>query len=182
MTNDMTKGSPLAAITRFAIPLFIGSIFQQLYNMVDAIVVGRFVGPQALAAVGACSGAFSLLIALISGLTSGMGVVIAQYFGAKREDMVKKTFISSTIVILAAGVFISVLGMFTARPLLLALGTPTDVIGEAQVYLIILFAGTLANCLYNGISAVLRALGDSVMPLVILIVASILNIGLDLFL
>lgn len=180
MTNDMTQGKPAAAIMRFAIPLFIGSVFQQVYNMVDSIVVGRFVGKQALAAVGSCAGAFSLMIALITGLTNGMSVVTAQYFGAKKQDMVRKTFISSTIVILLAGVVISIAGVLLARPLLLALKTPADVIDQAEVYLVILFVGTLANCLYNGLSAVLRALGDSVMPLVILVAASLLNVVLDL--
>lgn len=180
MTNDMTRDKPSAAIMRFAIPLFIGNIFQQVYNMVDSIVVGRFVGKQALAAVGSCAGAFNLMVALISGLTSGMSVVTAQYFGAKKHDMVRKTFISSTVVILLTGVMVSIAGMLLARPLLLALRTPTDVIDEAEAYLVILFAGTLANCLYNGISAVLRALGDSIMPLVILVAASLLNVVLDL--
>lgn len=180
MTNDMTRGKPLAAITRFAIPLFIGSIFQQVYNVVDSIVVGQFVGARALAAVGTCAGAFNLLIALISGLTGGMGVVTAQYFGAGKTDSVRKTFVSSTIVILLTGLLISVAGVLLARPLLRALSTPQDVMEDAVVYLTILFAGTLANCLYNGISAVLRSLGDSVMPLVILVAASLMNVILDL--
>ena len=180
MTNDMTRGKPLAAITKFAIPMFVGSVFQQVYNMVDSIVVGQFVGPQALAAVGTCAGAFNLLIALITGLTSGMSVVTAQYFGAQKQDFVRKTFISSTIVILLTGAAVSVAGVILARPLLLALNTPEDVIDDAVLYLTILFAGTLANCLYNGISAVMRSLGDSVMPLVILVAASLLNVVLDL--
>lgn len=180
MTNDMTRGKPLAAITKFAIPMFVGSVFQQVYNMVDSIVVGQFVGPQALAAVGTCAGAFNLLIALITGLTSGMSVVTAQYFGAQKQDCVRKTFISSTIVILLTGAAVSVAGVILARPLLLALNTPKDVIDDAVLYLTILFAGTLANCLYNGISAVMRSLGDSVMPLVILVAASLLNVVLDL--
>lgn len=180
MTNDMTRGKPLAAITKFAIPMFVGSVFQQVYNMVDSIVVGQFVGPQALAAVGTCAGAFNLLIALITGLTSGMSVVTAQYFGARKQDCVRKTFISSTIVILLTGAAVSVAGVILARPLLLALNTPEDVIDDAVLYLTILFAGTLANCLYNGISAVMRSLGDSVMPLVILVAASLLNVVLDL--
>lgn len=179
MTNDMTQGKPVAAITKFAIPMFVGSVFQQVYNMVDSIVVGQFVGPQALAAVGTCAGAFNLLIALITGLTSGMSVVTAQYFGAQKTDSVRRTFISSTIVILLTGMAVSVIGVVLARPLLLALNTPADVIDDAVLYLSILFAGTLANCLYNGISAVLRALGDSVMPLVILVAASLLNVALD---
>ena len=157
MVNDMTVGRPLKVITAFAVPLFIGNVFQQVYNMVDSVVVGRYVGSNALAAGGACTGAFNLMIALITGLTNGMGVVIAQYFGAKKNDMVRKSFISSMMVILLTGVIFTFAGMLLSRPLLLALNTPEDVIDSAQIYLTIMFAGTLANCLYNGISAVLRA-------------------------
>ena len=180
MVNDMTAGRPIKVITAFAIPLFIGSVFQQVYNMVDSIVVGNYVGADALAAVGACSGAFNLLIALITGLTGGMSVVIAQYFGAKNQEMVKKTFITSTIVILGVGVFITIAGIFLARPLLVILDTPENIMEDAMIYLVIMCAGTLANCLYNGMSSLLRALGDSVIPLLILIVASLLNVVLDL--
>ncbi len=180
MVNDMTVGSPLKVITAFAVPMFAGSLFQQVYNMVDSIVVGNYVGADALAAVGACSGAFNLLIALITGLTGGMSVVIAQYFGAKNQEMVKKTFISATIVILGMGILVTAAGMLLAAPLLRILNTPENIMKDAVVYLTIMFAGTLANCLYNGMSSVLRALGDSVIPLVILIVASLLNVVLDL--
>lgn len=181
MVKDMTEGRPFKVITTFAVPLFIGSVFQQVYNMVDSIVVGNFVGSDALAAVGACSGAFNLLIALITGLTGGMSVVVAQYFGAKNDEMVKKAYLSSTIVILATGVLVTILGIRLARPLLLVLGTPENIIDDACIYLVIMFAGTLANCLYNGMSSLLRALGDSLIPLVILIAASLLNVALDLW-
>lgn len=180
MVNDMTVGRPVKVITAFAVPLFIGSVFQQVYNMVDSIVVGNYVGADALAAVGACSGAFNLLIALITGLTGGMSVVIAQYFGAKDYKMVKKTFLSAAIVILAAGLLITGAGILLARPLLTVLDTPENIMEDAMVYLVIMVCGTLANCLYNGMSALLRAMGDSVIPLVILIIASFLNVVLDL--
>lgn len=181
MVRDMTRGKPLQVMTMFAVPLFIGSIFQQVYNMVDSVVVGNFVGAGALAAVGACGGAFNLVISLITGLTGGTSVVMAQYFGAGNQEMVKKTFLSATIVNMAAGVLLTILGVLLAKPLLLVLGTPEDIMGDAQVYLTIMFLGVLANCLYNGMSAVLRALGDSVTPLVVLIVCSLFNVVLDLF-
>lgn len=180
MVNDMTVGRPLKVITAFAIPMFIGNIFQQVYNMVDSVVVGNYVGPEALAAVGSCNGAFSLLIAFIMGLTSGMSVLISQYFGAKNQDMVKRAFISASIVILCTGVVVTFLGILLSKTLLRALNTPEDVIELAHIYLAIMFAGTLANCLYNGVSAVLRALGDSIVPLIILVGASLINVGLDL--
>ena len=180
MVRDMTSGSPMKIITMFAVPMFVGNVFQQVYNMVDSIVVGNFVGPQALAAVGACSGAFNLILALIVGLTSGMSVVVAQYFGAKNHVMVKKTFISAIIVNMSVGLAVSVVGVWLARPLLLLLGTPEDIMDDAVAYLTIMFLGTLANCMYNGMSSVLRALGDAVLPLLILIMASLMNVGLDL--
>lgn len=180
MVRDMTAGKPIQVITAFAIPMFIGSVFQQVYNMVDSIVVGNFVGADALAAVGTCAGAFNLVLALVVGLTSGTSVVMAQYFGAKDYGMVKETFISAIIVNVVTGIFLTVLGVFLAKPLLMVLGTPENIIKEAHIYLVIMFLGTLANCMYNGMSSVLRALGDSVIPLVVLVIASILNVGLDL--
>lgn len=180
MVRDMTTGKPLKVITAFAVPMFVGNIFQQIYNMVDSVVVGNFVGADALAAVGSCAGAFNLVLALIVGLTGGTSVVIAQYFGAQNHEMVKKTFISAVIVNGVAGVVLTFAGVILARPLLIILGTPGDIIEEAHIYLVIMFLGTLANCMYNGMSAVLRALGDSVIPLIILVIASLLNVALDL--
>ncbi len=180
MVVDMTKGKPIKVISKFALPLFVGSVFQQVYTLVDSIVVGNFVGSGALAAVGVCTGAFNLLIALVMGLTNGMGVVMSQYFGAKKYDMVKKAFISAMIINLSVGILLTAAGIFLTEPLLQVLDTPQDIMGEAKVYLTIMFLGTLANCMYNGMSAVLRSLGDSVIPLVVLVMASLLNVGLDL--
>ena len=180
MVYDMTSGRPIKVITTFAIPLFIGSIFQQIYNMVDSIVVGNYVGANALAAVGACTGAFNLMLALIVGLTGGMSVVIAQYFGAKNMNMVKQTFLTSTLIKLLTGVVITFAGIALARPLLRVLNTPESIMADAHIYLVIMFIGTLANCMYNGMSSVLRSMGNSTIPLVILIMASLINVGLDL--
>ena len=180
MVRDMTVGKPLKVITLFAIPMFIGNVFQQIYNMVDSVVVGNFVGSSALAAVGTCGGAFNLILSLITGLTTGMSVVIAQYFGAKNYEMVKKTFISAVIVNISVGIAVTAAGFWLSRPLLLLLGTPKDILEDAVVYLSVMFLGTLASCMYNGMSAVLRALGNSLIPLIILIFSSLLNVGLDL--
>ena len=180
MVKNMTEGKPMRVIMLFAIPLFFGNIFQQIYNMVDSIVVGKYVGATALAAVGACSGPFSLILSLVSGLTGGMAIVIAQYFGAKNREMVKKSFISAMAVSLAAGVLVTIVGVLLSRPLLVIMGTPADIIDSAYTYLVIMFIGTIANCLYNGMTGVLRALGNSVVPLVILIITSLLNVALDL--
>ena len=176
----MTVGNPLKQITLFAIPLFIGNIFQMIYNVVDSAVVGRFVGSDQLAAVGTCSGAFNLLTSLIIGLTGGMAVLISQYFGAQNFEKVRKTVVSGIMIVLAAGVLLTVAGMFLAGPLLRATGVPENIFEDAKLYLTIMFAGMLANCLYNGVSALLRALGDSIVPLLILVLSSLLNVGLDL--
>ncbi|MBE5889829.1 MAG: MATE family efflux transporter [Lachnospiraceae bacterium] len=180
MVNDMTTGNPLKAMTLFAIPLFIGTLFQQIYNTVDALVVGNFVGTVELGAVGSCASTFNLIIALLVGLTGGTSVIMAQAFGAKEEELVRKTFISSTIVNLLVGVILTVVGILVSHPLLLLLNTPKKQLGFATTYLTVMCAGILANCLYNGMSAVLRALGDSITPLVVLIAASLLNVVLDL--
>lgn len=180
MVRDMTKGSVLKAITLFAIPLFIGAVFQQIYNAVDTIVVGRYVSAFALGAVGSCAGTFNLIIALMTGLSGGAGVLLAQHFGAKDEEMVKKTFINTIIVMLVVGIILTIIGTLCARPLLILLKTPEEQMEYAVSYLTVMCLGILANCLYNGISAVLRALGDSVTPLIALIIASLLNVGMDI--
>lgn len=176
MINNMTEGNPLKAMTLFAIPLFIGTLFQQIYNTVDALVVGNFVGTVELGAVGSCASTFNLIIALLVGLTGGTSVIMAQAFGAKEEELVRKTFISSTIVNLLVGVILTVVGILVSHPLLLLLNTPEKQLGFATTYLTVMCAGILANCLYNGMSAILRALGDSITPLVVLIAASLLNL------
>lgn len=180
MIQDMTKGSVLRQIVIFAIPLFIGNIFQQLYNMVDAIVVGRFVGKNALAAVGTSFPAMFLLVALVMGLTTGASIVVSQLFGAGELKKMRRAISTAFIFLILCAIGLTVLGLFTARNLLLLLKTPPEVIDGATVYLQIIFAGLLFMFLYNTVAAILRALGDSRTPLYFLIVSSLLNIGLDL--
>ena len=180
MQREMTKGNPLKIIMLFAIPMFVGSVFQQVYNMVDSIVVGRNVGAGALAAVGACAPAYNLILALISGLTTGASVVIAQYFGSGDQEQVKKAYITSLVLVFQVGTAMTMIGLVLSKPLLRILGTPEDVMGDAAMYLMIMCAGILATSLYNGMAAFLRAIGNSLIPLVALIIASILNVGLDL--
>lgn len=180
MVQDMTRGSVVRQIVIFAIPLFIGNIFQQLYNMVDAIVVGRFVGKNALAAVGTSFPALFLLIALVMGLTMGASVVISQLFGAGDLKRMRRAISTSFIFLILCALVISLLGLLLSRKMLMLLQTPPEVIGEATVYLQILFAGLLFMFVYNSIAAFLRALGDSRTPLYFLIISSLLNIALDL--
>lgn len=180
MTKDMTKGSPVRLILTFSIPLLIGNIFQQFYSMVDTIIVGRFVGVQALAAVGSTGSVSFLVIGFIMGITGGFSVLVAQRFGANDEEGVKKAVASATILSLIATVIITIVSVALVKPLLSAMNTPSDIIADATKYITIVFSGTCAVLAYNMISGILRALGDSKTPLYFLIVASVLNIILDL--
>lgn len=180
MVQDMTKGSVARQIIIFAIPLFIGNIFQQLYNMVDAVVVGRFVGKNALAAVGTSFPAMFLLVALVMGLTMGASVVVSQLFGAGDLKKMRRALSTAFIFLLICALSLTLIGILAARSLLLLLKTPPEIIGDASIYLKIIFAGLLFMFLYNTIAAFLRALGDSRTPLYFLIISSLLNMGLDL--
>lgn len=180
ITRDMTDGSPAKLILKFSGPMLIGNIFQQLYNMVDSIVVGKFVNKDALAAVGATGSSVFLIFALTFGLSAGIAIVISQYFGAGDYDKVRKSFATAAYTILIASVIMGVVGYFASRPILELLGTPAGIIDQSDSYMKIIFLGILGTASYNGMSAVLRALGDAVTPLIFLIVASLLNVVLDL--
>lgn len=178
--NDMTSGTPWKQILLFAVPLFVGTIFQMLYNTVDAIVVGRFVGIKALAAVGASTSSYNLIIALVNGFCSGASVVIAQTFGGGDMKMVRNAYITTCKILLIIGVLFMGIGIMGCGSLLRLLGTPEDVFADAHTYVMLMSAGILATCLYNGMASFLRSVGNSFIPLVALIVASVLNIVLDL--
>lgn len=180
VTKDMTEGSPAKLILKFSIPMLIGNLFQQLYNMVDSIVVGKFVGEDALAAVGATGSLVFLIIGLAFGLSAGISIVISQYFGAKDYVNVKKAFATATYTVLGASVIMGTVGFFTSRALLKLLNTPPSIIDQSDIYMKITFAGILGVTCYNGIAAVLRALGDSITPLIFLALASLINVSLDL--
>lgn len=177
---DMTKGNEVSLLLRFALPMLIGNIFQQLYNMVDSIIVGKFVGSNALGAVGAVGNLNFLFFSLCLGLTSGIGILISQFFGAGKDDYVKKIIANSVYIITAAGAAMSVIGAVFARPILTLMNTPKANMEDAVSYMQIVCGATIIVALYNGISSILRALGDSKTPLIFLIVASIINVILDL--
>ena len=179
--TDMTTGNPAKMIMVFAVPLFIGNVFQMFYNTVDTMVVGRFVGSHALAAVGGAGVSYSAMLMLINGFMSGASVVIAQAFGAEDRPALRKAYSTSCIMIAASGVLFTFLGELLAMPLLKLLNTPEDVIMDSLLYLRIMYAGILATCLYNGLAAFLRAVGDSVTPLIALLISSCVNVILDLF-
>lgn len=178
--TDMTTGSPVKHILRFALPLLIGNLFQQLYNMVDSIVVGNFVGKNALAAVGTCGSMNFLFFSLSSGLAIGIGIIVSQYFGAKDEKNVRSTIANSFYVLVTAALTVSIIGMLFAPQLLRLLATPDNIIGDSIIYMRTTCAGIIAIALYNGVAAILRALGDSRTPLYFLILSSIVNVALDL--
>ena len=176
----MTDGSPAKLLIKFTIPMLIGNLFQQFYNMVDSIVVGRFVGSNALAAVGATGSLNFLFFAMSFGISAGVGVVVSQYFGAERMDMVEKSIINGMYLLAAVSALMGVIGIASARWVLAALDTPEIILDDAVVYMRVSCAGILAIAAYNGVASVLRALGDSKTPLYFMVVACFINIGLDL--
>ena len=179
VTVDMTTGSIGPQILRFAMPVLLGLIFQRIYNFADSYIVGRFLGDNALAAVSVAGVGMYLMQSLVIGLTTGVTVVMSQYYGAKNEKAVEETFFSSIYVVLYMTLLVTVVGLIGTRPLLLALQTPKEILDESALYLQLIFAGCVGTMLYNWISAVLRSLGNSVIPLVFLGISSALNIFLD---
>lgn len=180
MTKDMTKGSPAKIILLFSIPIFIGSIFQQIYSMADTIIVGRFIGVEALAAVGNTGSLNFLVNGFITGITSGFSISVAQKYGEKNEKELKKAVSSSLILALIFSVIITIVSISFLNPALKLINTPSNIINDSEAYIRIIFLGTIAVVGYNIISSILRALGDSKTPLYFLILASILNVVLDL--
>lgn len=182
MTKDMTSGSPGHLILRFTIPLIFGNLFQQFYSMVDTIIVGRFLGKESLAAVGSTGSINFLIIGFCLGLCSGFAIPVSQQFGAKNFAEMKK-YIGNTIwLTIWSSVLFTVATVLLCRPMLEWMNTPSDIIEEAYWYIVVIFAGIPAIFLYNVQAALLRALGDSRTPVIFLVIASFLNIALDLLL
>ena len=178
--KDLTSGKERGLILRFALPMLLGNVFHQLYNLVDSIVVGNFIGKEALAAVGASFPVIFVFFALVLGITSGSTVVIAQYFGAKEFDKVKKMIDTLFIFLFFASIVVGILGIIFSREIFLLLKLPEEVIPMAEVYLKIFFGGVIAFFGFMGTSASLRGLGDSKTPLYFLIISTVFNIGFDL--
>ena len=178
--TDMTVGNPARHILKFTLPLLIGNLFQQLYNMVDSIVVGRYVSAHALAAVGACGSLNFLFFSLSSGLAVGIGIIASQYFGANDEQQLKKTIANSIYVLSSAALVVTLIGVLFAGPILKLLQTPDEYIADSISYFRVTCLGILGIAIYNGVAALLRAVGDSKTPLYFLILSSIINVSLDL--
>ena len=178
--RDLTQGKPLTGIALFAVPLLIGNLAQQLYNTVDAIVVGQYVGDAALGAVGLGGAVLNLILVLFMGISTGATIVVSQYFGAKDRENLSKAVGTTIMLTIISGIFMTVVGMLLSRPLLKLLGTSDNMIDLATNYLVIIMLGLVGNGLYNILSGVMRGLGDSTSPLLYLLVACGLNIVLDL--
>ena len=179
-TKDLTAGSPVKLIFLFAIPFFIGNVFQQFYNIVDMIIVGRTMNPLAYAAVGSTGSIVWFVTGPIVGISAGFSAIVAQHFGAQNEEKIKKAFASSIKLFAVIAALMTVVFVFLAKPLLLLLRTPDTLINDAYSYVICIFAGLLATAMYNLLSGVIRALGDSRTPLYFLIVSCLINIILDI--
>ena len=180
MEKDMTTGSPTKMILGFTVPLFIGNVFQQLYNMADTIIVGKFVGANALAAVGSTGTIMFLIIGFLTGLTAGFTVPTSQKFGAGDMKAMRKTVGSAVILSAVVSIVMTIVSMLGMRGLLKLMHTPDDIFREAYSYIMVICAGIFAQVLYNLLASILRALGNSKTPLYFLILAAGLNVVLDL--
>jgi len=179
MTRDITTGNPAKIIILFTIPLIIGNLFQQFYSIADTLIVGRILGINALAAVGCTASIMFLIIGFAQGLTAGFSIITAQRFGAKDEQGVRQSYVASIILSLLITVVLTIISVVLARPILNIMNTPKEIIKEAYDFIIIIYWGIITAMMFNLFSNVIRALGDSRTPLIILIITSILNIVLD---
>lgn len=180
MNKDMTVGNPSKILFYFALPMVAGNILQQLYNIVDSIIVGNFIGAEALAAVGASYPITFVLITVANGCGIGCGVVISQYFGGKLLDKVKTSIFTSIIFITILGFLLMTIGIVFSDEILYLMNTPNEIFRDSNIYMKIYFKGVVFIFLYNIINSSFNALGNSKTPLVFLLISSFLNIGLDL--
>lgn len=179
MVRDMTKGSPVKLLLAFAAPLLLGNLFQQFYSIVDAMVLGRGVGVKALAAAGATGSIHFFVFGFITGFTHGYSILISQKFGAGDPAGVRKAVANSAYLAVLSSVIVTALSLVFSRLLLEALHTPEDIFEDALLYIRIIFLGISATVFYNVLAAILRALGDSLSPLIIIVISSVINVGLD---
>lgn len=178
--KDLTNGKPLKLIAAFALPILLGNVFQQVYSLTDTIIIGKALGNEAIAAVGSTASVVSLMFSIINGLVTGFAIIVSKNFGAGRHDEMRRTIarmltfsaITTAVIICATTIFI--------EPLLTALNTPEEIFAQARDYLFVVALGLVVTLLYNFEAAILRAVGDSVIPLIILIISTALNIVLDL--
>ncbi|MBQ4514420.1 MAG: MATE family efflux transporter [Anaerolineaceae bacterium] len=176
----MTEGPIAGAIIRFAVPLFLGNLFQQMYNSVDSLIVGNFLGNSALAAVSATGTLIQLMIGFFQGVFLGAGVLVARYFGAQLDDPLRRAIHTTITIALTVGVFLSVVGMLFTPTILGWMGTPQDIFDQTVSYIRVYFAGSLGLILYNACTGIMQAVGDSKHPLFYLVISSLTNVFLDI--
>ena len=181
MTKDMTSGKILPQLTAFAVPLILGNLFQIMYNAADSIIVGQFVGDDALAAVGTAGPIMNMVILFISGMCMGAGILMSTLFGARNMERLEKQISTTLLGGLAFSLAIAAVMMLLARPVLLLINTPANILPSAVSYLRIIFLGLLFTFIYNFLASTLRALGDSRTPLYFLVISALFNILGDLF-
>ena len=180
MDTKLTEGNPLSVILKFMLPLMVGNIFQQLYNFVDTIIVGRFVGPGALAAVGSTGTVMFFIIGTTTGMVMGFTVITSQKYGSGDEDAVKKSFTNGIYLSLAHIVLSTLVMVLAIRGILVLMNTPDDIFDDAYSYISIICWGIFATAFYNYFSSILRAIGNSLIPLISLLISAGLNVCLDL--
>ena len=178
--KNMTEGNPLSLIISFSLPLMAGNIFQQMYTVVDTMVVGKALGVDALAALGATDWLNWLVLGMIQGITQGFAILIARHFGARQFEDLKKVTGSSVLLSAGCGILFLLISQLLARPALVLLKTPDEILPWSMLYLRIMFAGIPIVMAYNLLSCILRSLGDGQTPLTAMVIASLINIGLDL--
>ncbi len=176
---DMTKGNPIVVIILFTLPLLLGNLFQQLYNICDSAIVGKYVGDEAMAAVSSSGSLINLLIGLVQGISVGAGIVIAQYFGAKDKENMSKAIHTTVLFAFTLGIILSFVGYLLAPTLLELMNTDKDILPNSILYFHTYFIGVIFTVMYNALSSILRAVGDSRRPLYYLIVAALTNVLLD---
>ena len=174
--NAITEGVIWKQLLRFFFPILLGTFFQQLYNTVDTLIVGRFVGTQALAAVGSTAALVNLLNGFFIGLSSGATVLLSQFYGARDHQRTQDSLHTGVTLSLILGLIVTALGVFAAPRILVKMGTPDTCLSDAQTYIRLYFTGALASMVYNMGSGILRAMGDSSRPLIFLAIACIANI------
>lgn len=178
--KDLTQGKEGKLIVQFAMPMVLGNMFQQLYNVVDSIIIGNYLGKEALAAVGAAYPIIFLLISLVIGVGSGFTIIVSQYFGARNAEKVKRTIDTTYIILFFAAIAVTILGIAFATPIFRLTDLPQEVLPQARSYLIVYLTGTVFFFGFSGTSSILRGMGDSKTPLYFMIIAALTNVVLDL--
>ena len=180
LNMDLTKGEPLKVIILFALPLLLSNLFQQFYNLTDTAIIGHALGDTALSAVGSVSPLFNIFMSLIFGMTNGFSVIISNCFGSKDEDKLKRSAGSSIIMGFSFTILMVLIGAVFLNPIMKLMAVPESLFAQARAYILVIILALPLTCAYNMCSSFLRAIGNSVAPLIILIISAFINVGLDL--